>query len=138
MGVCKDQFTAPCDAGALLEQRKGDDSFRSRADVVEQFRFEIVRDGHFASGYQFSCGANEAELAMTQAFSAVIVCGAHRRTEDAARHGPPRVHIAAARRGVERRTSGIVGEVCEAGLIFRGTPEHAGNSIPGKIRTIFR
>ena len=65
MGVCKDQFTARRDGRILWQQRKGDHGFCWRADFVEQFGFEIVRDGHFAGGDLRWRGADEAELAMT-------------------------------------------------------------------------
>lgn len=138
MGVCKDQFTAWRDRGFLRKQRKGNNGLKVRSCFTEQFGFEVVRDGHFAGGDLRGRGADEAELAMTQAFGAVFACGAHGRAENAAGHGPPRVHIAAAGCGVERGARGIVGEVFEAGLIFRGTAEQAGVSITGKIRTMLR
>jgi hypothetical protein len=105
---------------------------------MEQLRFEIVRDGHFAGGDLFGCCADKAKFAMAQAFFAVFACGAHGRAEDAAGHGPPCVDIAAAGRGVERGASGIVGEVLKAGLIFRRTTECAGVSIAGEIRAVCR
>jgi hypothetical protein len=122
----------------LTQQCEGDDGFKVRPGFVEQFRFEIVRDGHFACGDLFGRGAHEAELAMTQAFRAAFACRAHGRAEDAARHGPPRVHIAPARCGVERGTCGNVGEVFEACLVFDRTTKCAGIAIAGKIRTVFR
>jgi hypothetical protein len=82
--------------------------------------------------------ADEAKLAVTEAFGATIVCATHGRAENAASHRPPRVHIAATGRGIERGASGIVSEVFEAGLIFGRTAERARNSITGKIWTIFR
>jgi len=138
MGVCKDQFTARRDEGVLQKQRKGDHGFCWRADFVEQFRLEIVRDGHFAGGHLFRSSTDEAQLAMAKAFGAVFASGAHRRAEYAASHGPPRLHIAATGCGVERRTCGIVGEVFEAGLVSRGTAKRAGVSIAGKIRAVLR
>ena len=104
---------------------------------MKQLRFKIVRDRHFALGNLLGCSTDEAQLAMAQAFSAIFACRANRRAKDAAGHGPPCVHIAAAGCGVECRAGGIVGEVFEAGVIFGRVAESAGVLIAGKIRTVF-
>ena len=50
MGGCKDQFIALRGGGFLRKQRKGDDGFVLRSNLIEEFRFEIVLDGHLAGG----------------------------------------------------------------------------------------
>src|SRR5208337_2056232 len=70
MGGCKDQFTAARGGGFLRQQREGDDGFVLRSNFIAQFGFEIVWDRHFAGRDLFGRGADEAELAMTQAFDA--------------------------------------------------------------------
>ncbi len=138
MGLCKDQFTARRGERFLWQQRKRDDGFVLRSNFIEEFSFKILRDRHFAGGNLGGRGADEAELAMAQAFDAVLICRANWGSENPASHGPPCVHVAPAGRWVERGTCGFVGEVCEAGMVFRGTSERARFAIAGKIRTMFR
>ena len=97
-----------------------------------------MRDGHFACGNLLGRGSDEAEFAMAEAFLAVVAYCAHGRAEDAAGHGTPGVHIAAAGRGVEGGTGGFVGEVREFFLILEGFSEYAGVSVAGEIRAVFR
>ena len=104
---------------------------------MKQLRFKIVRDRHFALGNLLGCSTDEAQLAMAQAFSAIFACRANWRAKDTAGHGPPRVYIAAAGRGVECGACGIVSEIFEACLVIDRTAECAGVSIAGKIRTVF-
>ena len=57
----------------------------------------------------------------------------HRRPEDAARHRPPGVHIAAAGRGIERRTGASVGEFLECLPWSSGeAPRIPVSRLPGK------
>jgi len=108
------------------EQREGDDGFALRHHLVEQFGFEIERDLHFAGGNLRRICADKAELAMAEAFGAVVAGGANGRSEDAAGHGAPLVDIAAAGRGIESRTSCFVGKVVKAGPVGVGCTEEAG------------
>ena len=104
---------------------------------MEQFGFEIVRDLHFAGGdLVWSC-AYKTKFAMAQAFGVVVGSGAHGRAEDAAGHGTPCVHIAAAGYGIERGTCGFVGEVVKFFLILDGLSECAGFTIAGETCAVF-
>ncbi len=103
--------------GLQRQQRKGDDGFVFRTNLFKQLSFELMRDGHFAGGDLLWGGADEAKLAMAEAFGAVFAHRLNGRPEDATGHGTPRIDVAAARGRVERRTCGIVGEVFKAGLI---------------------
>lgn len=101
----------------LWQQREGDDGFGLRPDLFKQFGFKLVRDGHFAGSDLLRSRADEAELTVAQAFSAILVHGANRRPKDAAGHRAPLIDIASPRRGIECGTSCVVGEVFKAGLI---------------------
>src|ERR1035437_3237447 len=57
-------------------------------------------------------------------------------TEDAAGHGAPRVDIAAAGRGIERGTGGLVGEFLKLLLLRVGLAQAAGGSIAGKTAAV--
>lgn len=128
----------------LRQQRKGDDGFDWRAflraascrDLIEQLRFERVRDWHLAGADLLRSGADKAELAVAEAFGAVFVYRADRRAEDAASHGTPLVDVATAGRGVKRGAGSVVGKVFKEGLVGFRRAERAGPEIAGKGRTV--
>jgi hypothetical protein len=117
-------------------QREGDDGFKLQSEFVQQFGFEIVRDGHLAGGDLLRCGADEAEFAVAQAFGAVVIGRANRRSEDAASHRTPGVDVAPAGGGVERGTGCVVGEAVEFFLVLDGFSKCADVGIAGKIGAV--
>ena len=137
MGGCKDQFIAARGGGFLSKEREGDDGFEILGDFVQQLCLKIVRDEHFTGGHLPGRSADEAKLAVPQAFSASLAHRTYGRAEDPAGHGPPRVDVAAAGCGVERGTGGFVGEALEALPLRIGFSEHTRPLIAGKIRAVF-
>jgi hypothetical protein len=107
-----------------------------RPDFLKQFFFERVRHGHFACDDLLWSRSDETEFAVAQAFGTIFTCRANGRPEDAASHGAPRVNVAAARSGVERGASGVVGEVPKLSFVGFRCSEHAGLGIAGKVWTL--
>jgi len=136
-GLQRTVYRAAHDEGFLRQQRKGHDGFEIRAGLPEQFCFEIVRDSHLAGGDLLGRSADKAQLAMAQTLGIIVVHCAHRRTEDAAGHGPPRVHIAATGGWIECGARRIVREILKSFLVLVGSSEQSRFRIAGKIRAVF-
>jgi len=137
MGVGKDQFIAQRGGAMLAQQRECDHALAARPHLIEEFGFEIVRDGHLAGGDLLRRCADEAELTMADAFCPAVIDGADGRAEDAAGHGTPCVNVAAAGGWVERGAWRVVGEVVEAGPLEIGCSEHAGLEVAREVRPMF-
>jgi hypothetical protein len=118
---------------ASPQQRERNDGLVFRSDLVEEFGFELARDGHLAGGDLIRSCADEAELAVAETLGAVFTCRANRRPEDAAGHGTPRVDVATAGGGVERGASGIVGKVFKTFLVGSRCAKNARLAIAGKV-----
>ena len=94
------------------QKRKGHHRFTFLGCGGNQASLEGVRDGHFAGGDFGFVSADEAKVA-----AAECVTGSGWRAEDAAGHGTPGVDAAEAGSRVEGRTSGLISEIVEAGLV---------------------
>jgi len=108
--------------------------------LVDELLLERVRHRHFAGLHFLCCGANEAELAVSESAPHGSIGGrldADRRPEDPACHWPRRIEIAQPRRRIERGAWRVIGEILEPGAIFLRLAKPAGCEIAGKITAEF-
>jgi len=120
------------------EQSKGDYGFAGVGELGEEFRFQVVGEGHFAGGDFGFGGADEAEFAMGEGglvvWAGVDLDGG---AEDAAGDGAGGVDIAQAGGGVKDGAGGVVGEVFKAGLVGVRLAEDAGLGVAGEVGAVF-